>query len=113
MTKYPLALWILCTTLPTAVFTTPAAARPGVAAELGQLNPAQPCQARKSNPVTYNVDFDVVVTAPYHTKLLKVWMPLPQTDAGQEVEEKGLNTFPLKVEPRVATEKVFGNTFAS
>ena len=51
------------------------------------LNADLPYKAKKSNPVTYDVDFSVVVTAPYHTKMLKVWLPLPQTDAGQEVAE--------------------------
>jgi transglutaminase-like putative cysteine protease len=76
------------------------------------LDPALPYQARKSNPVTYDVDFEVIVTAPYHARLLKVWLPLPRTDAGQQVEEKEIATFPLKVEPREGAEKVFGNHFA-
>jgi transglutaminase-like putative cysteine protease len=71
-----------------------------------------PYQAEKSNPVTYQVDFSVVVTAPSHTKLLKVWLPLPQTDAGQEVEEKELSTFPMEVKPRIGKEPTFGNKFA-
>ena len=62
--------------------------------------------------MTYDVDFAVVVTPPYKSKLLKIWLPLPQTDAGQEVSEGGLNSYPVKVEPRIATEPVFGNRFA-
>ncbi|MCI0492638.1 MAG: transglutaminase domain-containing protein, partial [Planctomycetes bacterium] len=71
-----------------------------------------PYQARKSNPVTYDVDFSAVVTAPYHTNKLKVWLPLPQTDAAQEVTEVGLSTFPMDIKPRIGVEAVFGNRFA-
>jgi transglutaminase-like putative cysteine protease len=77
-----------------------------------KLNPNLPYQARRTNPVSYDVDFSVVVTAPYATKCLKVWLPLPPTDAGQEVEEKDLETFPQPVKPQVGSEKLFGNTFA-
>jgi transglutaminase-like putative cysteine protease len=87
----------------------PPAAR---SAERTDLDPDAPYRARKTNPVTYDVDFSVVVTAPARTKLLRVWLPLPQTDAGQEVEEKDLGTFPMQVKPRVGREKTFGNTFA-
>jgi transglutaminase-like putative cysteine protease len=76
------------------------------------LDPNLPYQARRSNPVTYNVDFSVVVTAPYHTKHLKVWLPLPQSDAAQEVEEVGLTTMPMKVTPLIGCEETFGNQFA-
>src|SRR5262245_47559217 len=76
------------------------------------LDPAMPYRAEMSNPVTYEVDFSVVVTPPYHTKTLKVWLPMPQTDAAQRVTEGELTSFPIDVEPRVATEPVFGNRFA-
>ena len=76
------------------------------------ITPDLPYQARKSDPVTYEVDFSVVITAPYHTKILKVWLPLPQTDAGQEVTEGEITTFPPKVNPKIAQEPVFGNKFA-
>jgi transglutaminase-like putative cysteine protease len=76
------------------------------------LDPKLPYQARKSNPVTYDVDFSAVVTPPYHTKVLKVWLPLPQSDEAQSVTEKNLSSFPMKVKPRVEKEKRFGNTFA-
>jgi transglutaminase-like putative cysteine protease len=84
----------------------------GAAENKARLDPKLPYQAKKSNPVTYDVDFAVVVTAPAHTKLLKVWLPLPQSDPGQEVTEKGLTTFPMTVKPRLTTEPVFGNKFA-
>src|SRR4051794_19594002 len=68
------------------------------------LNPDQPYQATRSNPVTYDVDFSVVVTPPYHTKVLKVWLPLPQTNAGQEIQEGELSSFPTAVKPEIARE---------
>ena len=77
-----------------------------------KLDPAMPYKARKSNPVTYDVDFSVVVTAPYHTKTLKVWLPIPPSDAAQEVKGSELTAFPMAVKPKVGTEKEYGNTFA-
>ena len=35
--------------------------------------------------MNYQVDFRAIVTAPYHTKLLRVWMPIPPSDNVQEV----------------------------
>jgi transglutaminase-like putative cysteine protease len=93
-------------------FTTERAAARGDDKTPTALDPNQPYQARKVNPVTYDIDYSVVVTAPHQTKVLKVWLPLPQTDAGQEVEPGRLTTFPMKVAPRVGTEKVYGNKFA-
>ena len=71
-----------------------------------------PYQAKKTKPVSYQVDFTAVVTAPAHTKLLKVWLPLPQSDTAQEVKEVDLSTFPMKVTPRITRESVYGNLFA-
>jgi transglutaminase-like putative cysteine protease len=82
------------------------------AAEQPTLDPNAAYQAARTNPVTYEVDFSVIVTPPYKAKVLKVWLPLPQSDFGQEVTEGALTTFPLKVQPSVATEEVFGNKFA-
>jgi len=82
------------------------------AAESLKLDPNLPYQAKKSDPVTYDVDFSVVVTPPYHSKVLKVWLPLPQSDAAQEVVEKELTSFPSKVKPRVGQEETYGNKFA-
>lgn len=77
-----------------------------------KLDPDMAYKGRKSNPVTYDVDFSVVVTAPYHTKTLKVWLPIPPSDAAQEVKGSELTTFPMAVKPKVGTEKEYGNTFA-
>lgn len=76
------------------------------------LDPDLPYQARKSAPVTYDVDFSAIVTPPYGTKVLKVWLPLPPSDAAQEVSGGDLSSFPLKVKPLVGSEKKFGNKFA-
>jgi len=77
-----------------------------------KVDPDLPYQAKKSSPVTYDVDFVVTVTPPYHSKVLKVWLPLPQSDAGQEVAEGELTTFPMRVKPKIGREVVFGNKFA-
>ena len=77
-----------------------------------ELDPNLPYQAERSNPVTYEVDFSAVVTPPYKCKTLKVWLPLPQSDFGQEVTEGTFETFPMSVSPKIGTEKVFGNKFA-
>jgi transglutaminase-like putative cysteine protease len=71
-----------------------------------------PYTGRTSSPVTYAVDFSAVVTPPYHAKVLKLWMPVPQSDAIQTVTEGEFSTFPMKVEPKIGVEKVYGNKFA-
>jgi transglutaminase-like putative cysteine protease len=75
-------------------------------------NPNQPYSATRSDPVTYDIDFRVIVTAPQNTKKLRVWVPLPQSDKGQEVKPGTFATFPLDAKPTMHTEPVFGNTFA-
>jgi transglutaminase-like putative cysteine protease len=87
---------------------------PGRADQTGKpaLDPKLPYQAKRGSPVTYDVEFAATVTAPYHTKQLRVWLPLPQSDASQESEEGSLSTFPMTVKPRIATEPAFGNKFA-
>jgi len=82
------------------------------ASDGSNLNPNTPYQAVRSNPVTYDVDFSAVVTPAYKGKVLKVWLPMPQTDAGQEVTEISLDSFPVSIVPKIGTEKVFGNKFA-
>jgi transglutaminase-like putative cysteine protease len=62
--------------------------------------------------VTYRVDLSFVVTPPYHAKVLKVWVPLPPSDAAQEVNGRELSTFPMNVAPRIAKEPIYGNEFA-
>lgn len=76
------------------------------------LDPKASYQGAKSNPVTYQIDFRVIVTAPYKAKVLRVWLPLPPSDTAQEVSGSEFATFPTKVQPEIASEPVFGNTFA-
>jgi transglutaminase-like putative cysteine protease len=75
-------------------------------------DPNQPYSATRSDPVTYDIDFRVIVTAPQNTKKLRVWVPLPRSDKGQEVKPGTFATFPTDVKPTTHTETVFGNTFA-
>ncbi len=65
-----------------------------------------------TEPVTYEVDFSAVVTPPYRAKVLKVWMPIPQSDEFQQISDSELTTFPERVEPQIATEPLYGNKFA-
>lgn len=76
------------------------------------LSPLQPCSAAKTDSVTHDLELVVAVTAPYKTRMLRVWMPVPQTDETQEVLKSEMTTFPEAVVPRVAAEPIFGNTFA-
>lgn len=75
-------------------------------------NPQQPYSAERSNPVMYDSELQVVVTAPYKTKVLRVWMPVPPTDRGQELLSSEFSTFPDEVKPQIAEEPLFGNRFA-
>jgi len=81
-------------------------------ASVADLRVDLPYQAERSDPITHEIDFSVVVTPPYHSKVLKVWLPLPQTDDGQEINASQLSTFPEEVEPQINVERVFGNKFA-
>jgi transglutaminase-like putative cysteine protease len=78
----------------------------------GSLDPAAPYTAERANPVTYDVDYSVVVTPPYKTKKLRVWLPVPTSDAGQEVGSFEVTTFPAELKPAIAAEPLFGNRFA-
>ncbi len=75
-------------------------------------DPDQPSTATRSEAVTYDIDFRVIVTAPQGTKTLRVWVPVPPSDKGQEVKPGAFATFPADVKPTTHTEAVFGNTFA-
>ena len=77
-----------------------------------KLDPRQPYSAERRNPVTYDVEFVVTVTAPYKTKKLRVWLPIPPSDQGQELLSTELTTFPDAVKPQIADEALFGNRFA-
>lgn len=80
--------------------------------DVQELDPTQPYSAKRSNPVEYDVEFQVIVTAPYKTKQLRVWLPIPTSDHGQELLSSELTTFPESITPQIADEPVFGNRFA-
>ncbi|MBL4885664.1 MAG: transglutaminase domain-containing protein [Planctomycetaceae bacterium] len=61
---------------------------------------------------TVEVEFAAIVTAPYHTKILKVWMPLPQSDVAQKISDRSFHVFPGDVKPSISSEKKYGNRFA-
>lgn len=72
----------------------------------------KPYTASASAPVTYDIDFRVIVTAPSGTKTLKVWIPVPRDDMGQQVAAGEWSVFPTNIKPTFHTENVFGNRFA-
>ncbi len=76
------------------------------------VDPKQSCSAVKSDPVVWDGELVFVLTAPYQTKLLRVWIPIPPSDTVQNVRLTNLTTFPVDVKPQLGTEGVFGNTFA-
>ena len=82
------------------------------AAEPLLLDPHQPYSAERRNPVTYDAELVVTVTAPHKTRLLKVWLPIPPSDHGQEVSNSELTTFPDVVRPKINAEPLYGNRFA-
>lgn len=82
------------------------------AGETIELDPRADYRARRSDPVTHQVDFSVVVTPPYGCGKLKVWFPIPQSDFGQEISGSEFTTFPTELTPRIETEEVYGNKFA-
>ena len=77
-----------------------------------KLDPDMPYRAAKSQPVTYQVDLSAVVTPPYKATVLKIWMPIPPSDAAQEVSASKFSTFPMEVEAKIGTEPLYGNQFA-
>ncbi len=77
-----------------------------------RLDPALPYQAARSNPVTYDVELVATVTAPYKTKLLRVWLPIPVSEGGQDVISSAVSAFPEDVAAQVGVEPMFGNRFA-
>ena len=77
-----------------------------------QLNAEADYRAALGEKRTVDVDFAAIVTAPYRTKLLKIWMPLPQSDAAQKITIRTFSTFPDEIKPTISREKKFGNQFA-
>jgi len=72
----------------------------------------RPYAATKSAPVTYDIDFRVIVTAPSGTRTLRVWVPVAQDDLGQTITDGEWSVFPNDVKPTFHFEKLFGNRFA-
>lgn len=91
-----------------SVLAAPAMAEPAMA----DLRPDAPWTAERSDPVTHQVDFSIVVTPPYGCRELKVWLPLPPSDSAQQIKDAKLTTFPLQVEPQIHKEPTYGNRFA-
>jgi transglutaminase-like putative cysteine protease len=79
---------------------------------VAKLDPAQPYTATATDPVSYSVDFRIVLTAPQNTRKLAVWVPVPPSDEAQGVSGSKWDTFPEGVKPEIHTETVHGNTFA-
>jgi len=84
-------------------------ARPACA---DSLDVHQPYSAERSHPVTHDVEFVVTVTAPYQTKVLRVWLPIPPSDHAQQLLDSSLSTFPQTLEASLNVEPEFGNRFA-
>jgi transglutaminase-like putative cysteine protease len=100
-------LFVLC-----LVCCLPAGLQAEDPVEAYRADPGLPYLAEAGPAVTYDVDSSVVVTAPYGTKVLRVWLPIPQSDRGQEIRDSRLETFPALVTPRIASESTYGNQFA-
>jgi transglutaminase-like putative cysteine protease len=76
------------------------------------INVSQPYSAELSNPVEWDGELIFTITAPYKTKLLRVWIPVPPSDVVQQVRSTEFFTYPVDIKPRIETEATFGNTFA-
>jgi transglutaminase-like putative cysteine protease len=76
------------------------------------IDPSAPYQAELRNPVTHRVDLRAVITPPYGTKVLRVWVPIPPSDNVQSVKDESFETFPDVVKPTISEEPLFGNRFA-
>lgn len=93
------------------------------------VNPASHNEQPQTAPLlqrkaTYQVDFRIAVTPPSKTKVLKVWLPLPQSESLAEslsgesggdvqvISHRKIETFPRSIQPTIDTEPKFGNQFA-
>src|SRR5689334_17959963 len=76
------------------------------------LDPVQPYRVERINPVEYQVDLTIAITAPHKTKNLQVWLPIPPSDNGQTYRRRALGSSPQIVEPKLGVEPTFGNQFA-
>jgi transglutaminase-like putative cysteine protease len=101
-----------------AAMLTEAACAPGSTGK-AQMSPPLPdplaapdpdlsSTAERSSPVAYDVGFDVVFTPPYHAEHVRVWLPVPQSDAGQEVSGYATDPAPAALDQ----EPLYGNRLA-
>lgn len=105
--------WIEMSVLAAMIaFTLPLHGLATAAPTAGHLDPEQDYAGQRTESVEYEVDFSVVVTPPYHAKVLKVWLPLPQDNAAQEIRNRSITTFPTQIEAEIGKETVYGNQFA-
>ena len=77
-----------------------------------KLDPQLDYSGQLSEPVTYEVEFAAIVTPPYHSEVLRVWLPIPPSDSIQQVTTTELSSYPISVKPQIATEPRYGNKFA-
>lgn len=87
-------------------------ASPGIAEQPLIPDADFPYQAQRSHPVTYQVDYSVVITAPHGTKKLRVWVPIPPSDRGQKMLRHRISTFPKEIKPQINIDKTYGNKMA-
>lgn len=81
-------------------------------AESGELSPDMPYAAKRGEEAVHEVEMSVVITPPYNTKVLRVWLPLPPSDFAQEVTSRSLTSLPMSVTPQISVEPAYGNRFA-
>lgn len=105
--------WCLCLGL-VLILLVPLASGEERSSDKGSsvLDATQPYSAQKLNPISYAADCSVIVTPPYKTKVLKVWIPIPPSNAAQVVSASKFSTFPQEVQPEIGREKMYGNQFA-
>lgn len=104
--------WIGALAISLGALSRAAESTPAGGTANSSLDPNTAYRAERSNPVTHQVDFSVIVTPPYGCKRLRVWLPLAPSDAAQEVGPSAFDTFPEDVEPEIDGEPTYGNRFA-
>ncbi len=70
------------------------------------FDPGQAYTCERSHPAEIEAELQFVITAPYKTKLLKVWIPVPPTDVAQQLLSSEFTTFPSSIDPVLATESL-------
>jgi transglutaminase-like putative cysteine protease len=87
-----------------------APARPAALAGSDPAIPSadQPYGGNSSSPINYHIEFDYVFTAPFGTRLARVWIPVPQSNARQSVSNFKVTPAPTSF----GREPIYGNRFA-